>query len=308
MIQQFPRLASQKEKFDNYFLLQMRRYFSGTHQINEAIRYALETPGKRIRPLLVLAMADMFNGSTDQALVTATAIEMIHCYSLVHDDLPAMDDDDYRRGRLATHKKYNEGMAILVGDALNLESIRYYIGQQKSLGVCETAIFAGLSNLMGAAGIEGMILGQAMDLENIQNNEKINEETLRTLYQLKTGRLILAAVEGGAMSNFDLYKNDNMKKLVQSIGEKVGFAFQLLDDIQDEVGSFDSIGKTPGKDNRDGKTTFPSLIGLESTKKMVNQLLTTVQVESQRVVKMVPGTCGRDCFQEIITLLAGNII
>jgi geranylgeranyl diphosphate synthase type II len=235
----------------------------------EAIRYALLGPGKRLRPQLVLMAAEACGGSIEDALPAACAVELIHAYSLVHDDLPAMDDDDLRRGRPTCHKRFGEAVAILVGDALLARAFGILAGEirppQTAAQCCGV--------LAHAAGATALVGGQAADLlcpepGTISPQDRL--EQLESIHRRKTGALFVASLELGGMV---AGASENQLEPLRRYGQKVGLAFQITDDLLDVAGSQLAVGKRVAKDLANGKLTFPSLLGIEESQLRVTQLL-----------------------------------
>lgn len=222
----------------------------------EAIRYSLLAPGKRLRPLLVLMASEACGGEPRQALPAACAVEMIHAYSLIHDDLPAMDDDDLRRGRPTSHKKFGEALAILAGDALQaraFEIVARDVHPAEVAGRC-CAILA------SAAGAENLVGGQADDL-----NEQFGAgdlQTLEAIHARKTGAMLGVSLELGALC---AQATDEQYRALRNYGEAIGLAFQITDDLLDVRGTTAAVGKRVAKDSQRGKLTFPGLLGIESS-------------------------------------------
>jgi len=233
----------------------------------EACIYSLSAGGKRVRPVLTIsAYLSSREFISENILILAAALECIHTYSLIHDDLPAMDNDDYRRGVLTCHKKFSESTAILAGDALN--SYGFYL-----ISTLETKdpnlLIAILKLMHEGAGGPGMVSGQMEDLQLENNPELFKEETLSSIHNKKTGALIVSSLLIGNR----LTENWQMKEYPFSIyGKKIGLLFQITDDILDEESSFEELGKTPGKDAASGKLTYPSLYGMEKTKKLRDEI------------------------------------
>ncbi|NMA95981.1 MAG: polyprenyl synthetase family protein [Clostridiales bacterium] len=254
-----------------YKYLDIRRFghLSHSQSILEIMDYSLFSGGKRIRPVLLLAAHKMVGGNIEESLPLACAIEMIHNYSLVHDDLPAMDNDDYRRGKPTTHVVYGEDMAILAGDALLNMAYEIMIeNAYENLQNIEGHIKA-MHILAKAAGIEGMISGQVADLK--YENETIDADGLEFIHRYKTGAIINACVLAGvALEGID----SHLLKAIKTYGYNIGLAFQITDDILDIEGSFDKLGKEVGSDERNKKNTFPLLHGLDYSKIYVNELIT----------------------------------
>ncbi|MFA6916580.1 MAG: polyprenyl synthetase family protein [Parachlamydiales bacterium] len=231
----------------------------------EAARYAVLGPGKRIRPLLCLAATQLFGIPNSHALVPASALELIHCYSLIHDDLPAMDNDDYRRGRPTLHKVYPEGHAILTGDylltyAFELLSNAPHLSAEKRINLVRI--------LAEAAGGEGMVGGQVRDVSSEGKNLKLND--LEELHLRKTGRMFQAALLFGAVISD---ANETNYQLLKEIGEKIGLAFQIHDDVIDVINSAQKHGYSVSSDQTNNKTTYVTLLGLDEARTAVDTLL-----------------------------------
>jgi geranylgeranyl diphosphate synthase type II len=236
--------------------------------LREAIRYALLAPGKRLRPRLVLMAAEACGTSAEAALPAACAVEMIHAYSLVHDDLPAMDDDDLRRGRPTCHKAYGEDVAILVGDALLALAFEVLATRIKP-----AATAAKCCAVLGhAAGASALVGGQAADLQMTRENGGPCGDLaeLQAIHRRKTGALIRASLELGAIV---AQASDNEISALRSFGDKLGLAFQITDDLLDVSGNPSDVGKRLAKDAERGKLTFPSLLGCEASREQVGKLI-----------------------------------
>ena len=237
-------------------------------KLAEAMEYAVMNGGKRIRPILMYMVCDLFEKnnckSYDKIKEIAAALEFIHCYSLVHDDLPAMDNDDYRRGKLTVHKKYNEAIGVLVGDVLLTEAFGI-IANSKSLGAKNKIEI--ISKLSEYAGFFGMVGGQFVDMES--ENKKVEIDTLKYIHAHKTGKLLTAAIEL-PMIALDI-ESEKREKMVE-YSKLLGIAFQIKDDILDIEGNFEEIGKK-SNDVQNEKTTYPSIFGLEKSKKLLQEYL-----------------------------------
>ena len=237
-------------------------------KLSEAMEYAVMNGGKRIRPILMYMVCDLFEKnnckSYDKIKEIAAALEFIHCYSLVHDDLPAMDNDDYRRGKLTVHKKYNEAIGVLVGDALLTEAFGI-IANSKSLGDKNKVEI--ISKLSEYAGFFGMVGGQFVDMES--ENKKVEIDALKYIHAHKTGKLLTAAIEL-PMIALDI-ESEKREKMVE-YSKLLGIAFQIKDDILDIEGNFEEIGKK-SNDVQNEKTTYPSIFGLEKSKKLLQEYL-----------------------------------
>ncbi len=223
----------------------------------ESVSYSLLNGGKRVRPVLMLACADALQVDKAEVFPFALALEMIHTYSLVHDDLPAMDNDDFRRGKPSNHKRFGEANAILAGDALLNEA---YAVCLKECAKGEKYVLA-TSFLNECAGIHGMIKGQSADLYYSNTNEEISEEKLRYIYEHKTGKLLLAPVAIASILSGNKYY-----LALEKFGKLLGELFQMTDDILDVTGDFNKLGKSIGKDEAENKLTCIKLYGLEGAK------------------------------------------
>ena len=241
------------------------REFDTPDVIVEAMKYSLFAGGKRIRPVLMRQTAIMMCSDADCARALSCAIEMIHTYSLIHDDLPAMDDDDLRRGKPTNHVVYGESTAILAGDALlNFASETALADILAHPERMERSVKA-YAYLMKAAGIEGMIGGQVGDLQ-AENSDHISKEELDYIHSHKTGAMITASVVcGGILAG----ANDDEIACLTAYGQNLGLAFQIADDILDEISSTEVLGKPVGSDEKNNKTTYVSLYGLQTSQKML---------------------------------------
>ncbi len=231
--------------------------------LQEAMRYSLLAGGKRIRPVLALATARALGTDPATFLPLAAALELVHTYSLIHDDLPAMDDDDLRRGRPTCHRAFGENVAILAGDGLYAEAFRHVLTKQQGE---PAAILTAVGTLASATGVNGMVGGQYLD---VTNRAPAGAEGLRRLHDLKTGKLVaasilcpLALVRAGEPARIDAYRD---------YASELGVLFQIVDDILDVTGSDDALGKTRGSDERLGKRTYVSEFGLERARELAAQ-------------------------------------
>lgn len=233
----------------------------------KAMRYAVLEGGKRIRPFLTLATAGLFNVERERALRVAAAIEMVHCYSLVHDDLPSMDDDELRRGQPTCHNKFGEATAILTGDALLTKAFEVLAGDDTHSDphVRSDLVMA----LAKAAGPEGMVGGQMLDL--IAESESLNTPEITRLQRMKTGMLIAVSCEAGAILG---KASDSAKQALHAYAHDLGLAFQIADDLLDVEGDERTVGKKTGKDEEAGKATFVSLLGVDRARDQAEVLVT----------------------------------
>lgn len=240
----------------------------GSESVCEAMNYSLNAGGKRLRPVLVLEFCRLCGGDVNKALRSACAIELIHTYSLIHDDLPCMDDDDYRRGRESCHKKFGEDIALLAGDALNSAAFQIIASEAKCGNISAKTGIDIISILSSHIGVYGMIGGQVIDLES--EGKVISLETLNTLQERKTGALIKAACLMGC--KLGLSADITKTAAASGYADRLGKAFQIVDDILDVTGSFEELGKPIGSDEEQGKSTFVSLLGLEKAQAQAKAL------------------------------------
>lgn len=233
----------------------------------QAMAYSVLGGGKRIRPLLCLFSSEAVGGSRQQAMPAACSVELIHTYSLIHDDLPALDNDDWRRGRPSNHREHGEAMAILAGDALVALAFDLLATQPEIDPAIQVKVIAELSR---AAGPAGMCAGQVLDMQGEQAVQTL--EQILTVYRLKTGALIRAAVRMGALLGG---ANQVQLEALTVYAEALGQAFQIVDDLLDLTGSLDTLGKTPGKDLIQQKRTYPALMGMDAAQAKVKEDLDT---------------------------------
>ncbi len=260
-------LRDKKELVDSFF----RDYFKKPGRpsiLHEAMLYSLFAGGKRLRPILAMASYEACGGSASDIVPYAATLELIHTYSLIHDDLPAMDNDDLRRGKPTNHKVYGEAMAILAGDALLTEAFCILSDPGFARGIPEANLLRASSEIAAASGCRGMVAGQAQDI--ISENGEPDDEVLRFIHSHKTASLIRASVktgpllfgsEVGAVESLALY------------GYKIGLAFQVIDDILDIEGDEKETGKPVGSDERINKMTYPRLYGVERSRAMAGDLI-----------------------------------
>lgn len=235
--------------------------------IYEAMRYSLMAGGKRLRPILTLATCEMAGGTIEMAMPTACAMEMVHTMSLIHDDLPAMDNDDYRRGKLTNHKVYGEDIAILAGDGLLAYAFEYIVKHTQN--VAAERILQVISRLGKAVGAAGLVGGQVVDLES-EGKTDTSLETLNFIHSHKTAALLEACVVcGGILAGVS---EDDLQRLSR-YSQNIGLAFQIIDDILDITSTQEQLGKTAGKDLAAQKVTYPSLWGIEESRNKANKLV-----------------------------------
>lgn len=229
-------------------------------EIFESMRYSVLAGGKRLRPIMCLEACRMLGGNMEDAIPTACAIEMLHTESLIHDDLPCMDNDDYRRGKLTNHKVYGESTAVLAGDALLSFAPQLIIEKSTNLSA-ETKVKV-LAEYCKAAGAYGIIAGQVVDIAS--EGKEISKETLNFIHTHKTADLFAFALKAGAII---ANATDEQLKDMEDFAQNLGFAFQICDDILDETSTFEEMGKTMGKDKAAHKATYPAIHGMEKAKK-----------------------------------------
>ncbi|HKP86088.1 MAG TPA: farnesyl diphosphate synthase [Blastocatellia bacterium] len=236
-------------------------------ELHRAMRYSLLGGGKRLRPTLVLAAGEAFGSETEDLMPAACAIEMIHTYSLIHDDLPAMDNDDLRRGRPTCHKAFGEAVAILAGDALLTQAFRVLASDAPARNA-ERQVRVIREFATAAGTVDGMIGGQMADIEN--EGRQVDGATLEYIHRSKTGALITApVVVGGIIAG----ASDEQVERLRAYGERVGLAFQIADDILDITSTSEQLGKTPGKDQVAHKATYPALHGMAASEARARELV-----------------------------------
>jgi geranylgeranyl diphosphate synthase type II len=250
----------------------LERWVPGDHefppQVHQAMRYSLFAGGKRLRPILALAAAETVGGRIADALPLACSLELIHTYSLIHDDLPSMDDDDLRRGKPTSHKVFGEALAILAGDALLTEAFHLLTRPDLMRDVSPRRRLKAINQVARAAGSYGMVGGQVMDIAS--QGLEIEPHLLEYIHSHKTGALIAASVCTGAIiggASLSQYKALNR------YGEKLGLAFQVIDDLLDVQGEEKKLGKAVGKDQAKGKATYPALFGIAESRRMAEVLV-----------------------------------
>ncbi len=264
----------------------------GYDRIFEAAKYSALAGGKRLRPVIVLAFCRLCGGEADKAMPFACALEMIHTYSLIHDDLPCMDDDDLRRGRPTCHKAFDEATAVLAGDGLLTAAFETAAAAK---GLDAEAVLRCVRILGREAGMNGMIAGQMLDLG--AEHRRISLDALNLLQSLKTGCLLRAACELGCTAAG--CTDARTLEAAREYGEKLGLAFQIQDDILDIEGDARTLGKTTGKDARDEKSTFPALLGLEACRALADRL-------TGEAVAALDGLPGNGFLTELARSLTGR--
>lgn len=265
----------------------LKKYFppaeSPTKKIYDAIGYSLFSGGKRFRPVLVLLTAEALEGDIDTVLPTACAIEFLHTYSLIHDDLPSMDDDDLRRGQPTCHIKFGESTAILAGDGLIAEAF-FLIADQTAID--PELIKRVIREIADAVSVRGMVGGQLIDIEVSGGSADL--DTVKLIHRMKTGRLITASARCGAILS---KADESQMSAVTEYAGFLGLAFQIADDILDIESSTAELGKSIGSDERKNKLTFPSVIGLEKSRAYVRELIEQAKKSVRNRVKREEGLC-----------------
>jgi len=261
-----PFFEESQTRVEQVLAQELSKISTVSDRLNEAIHYAVFNGGKRFRPTLCYAAAITLGGTAEQVNSASAAIELIHCYSLVHDDLPAMDDDDLRRGKPTCHIAYDEATAILVGDALQAYS--FQVLAQLNPEIPSRQKLAMLRSLAIASGSEGMASGQALDLASTGRDCTL--EQLERIHHYKTGKIISACIDLCAQGLGE--ENGNRHRALQEYGKLLGLAFQVKDDILDVEGNTETLGKTQGSDQALNKSTYPNLMGLETAKELTQSL------------------------------------
>ncbi|UCF30098.1 MAG: polyprenyl synthetase family protein [bacterium] len=242
----------------------------GTHpqRLTAAMRYSLFAGGKRIRPILALAAAETCGGNAEDAMFAACAVELVHTYSLIHDDLPAMDDDDYRRGIATCHRAFDEGTAILAGDALLTMAFEVLSEERSGSTLSPDTRIRMISELARAAGWQGMVGGQQADMDS--EGAPPSQPVLEYIHTHKTGAMIRCSILLGALA---ASAGPDMLRAMEHYGEKLGLAFQVVDDILDVTSSTEEMGKDQGSDAARGKMTYPALLGVEGARSRARDLV-----------------------------------
>lgn len=284
-------LKEKKETVDSFF----RDYFKEQRRpevLQESMLYSLFAGGKRVRPILAMAAYEACGGAAADIVPYASALELIHTYSLIHDDLPAMDNDDLRRGKPTNHKVYGEAVAILAGDALLTEAFRILSAPSHGSKVKDRDLLKASAEISAASGYQGMVAGQVQDI--LSENAEADAETLQFIHRHKTAALIRASVKvGGILSGI----NAEVVGALTSYGENIGHAFQVIDDILDVEGNTKELGKTVGSDEKINKMTYPRLYGLERSRGIAKELV------GAAVASLEPFSSGADPLREIARYL-----
>lgn len=258
-------LREQCELIEKYLAEYLPTVDTRPEVIHRSMRYSVFAGGKRLRPILVLAACEAVGGNKMQAMPVACALEMIHTYSLIHDDLPAMDNDDYRRGKLTNHKVFGEGIAVLAGCGLLTYAFQLIVQKMQSLK--PEIVLRVIEEISLAAGFSGMIAGQVADLE--AEGKEISLADLKYIHAHKTGALLRASLRAGAIIG---EADAEALSKITAYAEKIGLAFQIMDDILDLVGDEKKIGKKTGSDLVNNKATYPAFFGLPKSKEMAVEL------------------------------------
>ena len=256
------------ESFDHSLISVLPKPVGMESHVVEAMRYALLAGGKRLRPFLVMKSSSLYSIDPDHAMRVAVAVECVHTYSLIHDDLPAMDDDDMRRGQPSVHKKFDEATAILAGDALLTIAFEILADSKTHPDAAVRCELIGL--LSRAIGAIGMVGGQIIDLK--AEKQPLSEEEIIRMQQMKTGALIVFSCEAGAILA-KVKNEDEGRQILADYGRTIGLAFQIVDDLLDIEGSSEDIGKTAGKDIEAGKATLVSLMGAKRAREKADELI-----------------------------------
>lgn len=259
-------LDQQRQRVDRFLEQSLPASLRDPEKLYESMRYSLLGGGKRIRPILTIAAAQALGYDNDAMLPFAASLEFVHTYSLIHDDLPAMDDDDYRRGRLTNHKVFGDGMAILAGDALL--TMAFELCSQNEGDNCLTVAqqLTIVRELAFGSGHQGMVGGQVMDIQ--AENQEVELAHLQKIHSHKTGQLIRAAVRiGGIIGGSSSAQLDSLTHYA----EDIGLAFQIADDVLNMVGTREELGKDAGTDEKRGKKTYPSFFGIDGARQLGNE-------------------------------------
>ena len=259
------RFEEHRVRFEEYL---KKLYFSEEPRLQglvEAMRYAMLAGGKRVRPTLCMEAAWVFGVEPEHTLPSSAAIELIHTYSLIHDDLPAMDDDDFRRGRPTTHKKYGEAMGILAGDAFFGEALTLITVHQQ--GTCEQVLEV-VRELASSTGVNGMVGGQVIDMDQTGQGDGTDPETLRMIHKYKTGALIKSSARIGALL---AGAGEVEQAAISEYADELGLCFQIVDDLLNATSTTEDLGKSAGSDAEQGKATFVGVYGLAGARREADE-------------------------------------
>ena len=275
-----------EDKLDEYMVVQQ------PEDLFKSMRYTVLLPGKRLRPVMCLETCRMLKGDIEKALPTACAIEMLHAQTLIHDDLPCMDNDDFRRGKISNHRMFGEAVAVLAGDALLTFAPQIILKNSDALSdECKLKLLNEYHNYAGAYGV---IAGQVIDIQSEKGEIKDNKnEILRYIHLHKTADLFKLSIRSGAII---AGADDEKMAMLTEFAEKLGLAFQIADDVLDETSTFEALGKTPGKDKYAGKLTYVSLFGIDNAKckltclfKECYDIMNTHEFNSQIFIDIIEG-------------------
>ena len=256
-------LEQQRERVDRFLEQSLPETLCDPQQLYESMRYSLLAGGKRVRPILTIAAAQALGYHHDAVLPFAASLEFVHTYSLIHDDLPAMDNDDYRRGRLTNHKVYGDGMAILAGDGLLTMAFELCSQNKDTNNFTPSQQLEIVRELAYGSGHQGMVGGQVMDIQ--AENQEVDLKHLQKIHSHKTGQLIRAAVRiGGIVGG----ASSTQLASLTGYAENIGLAFQIADDVLNMVGTREELGKDAGTDEKRGKQTYPSFFGIDGARKL----------------------------------------
>ncbi len=258
-------LSKKVKEIDDYLQKSLPQQSEYPSEIFEAIRYSVFAGGKRLRPVLLLSACEALGGESEKAVDFACAIEMIHTYSLIHDDLPAMDNDDYRRGRLTSHKKFGEATAILAGDGLLHHA--FEVMANACVKDCNMQRVKAMQEIAHSAGVYGMLSGQVVDV--LSEGKEIDEKTMYFIHKNKTAAMLQGALKAGAILAGATQKQI---EIMEQAGEKIGVAFQIADDILDITSTLEELGKPVHSDEKNEKNTYVTMYGIEKSQQMVETL------------------------------------
>lgn len=259
------QLSMKAKEIDGYLQKSLPQQSEYPSEIFEAMRYSIFAGGKRLRPVLLLSACEALGGETEKAVDFACAIEMIHTYSLIHDDLPAMDNDDYRRGRLTSHKKFGEATAILAGDGLLHHA--FEIMANACVKDCSIQTVKAMQAIAHGAGVYGMLSGQVVDV--LSEGKQIDEQTMYFIHKNKTAAMLQGALKAGAIL---AGATQQQVEIMEQAGEKIGVAFQIADDILDITSTLEELGKPVHSDEKNEKNTYVTMYGIEKSQQMVETL------------------------------------
>ena len=269
-------LAERRQRVDEALAAVLPPDETPPTSVHQAMRYSVMAGGKRLRPILVIGGAEAVGGKAETVMPAACALELIHTYSLIHDDLPAMDDDDYRRGRLTNHKVFGEAIAILAGDALLTYAFGLIAENAARVATDAGKVRDVIIEVADAAGTRGMVGGQVVDIES--EGKTVTAETLEYIHLHKTAALIRASLRVGAL--LAGARPDELAT-VGDAGHSLGLAFQIVDDILDVEGTLAELGKTAGSDERKGKATYPAVHGVEASRAQARELIDRAKARLQ---------------------------